>query len=209
MSLLFLDVPSRLAARPLHMLKQCADSLVAYWMRRAAIKQLQQLDNRQLRDIGLSRCGIEVAAHGLERPDANAGRLDGRSYTRLFPETFCKQDQRKGILHMLPFLHFHAIAAGRGDGLHPKFRALLGSSATSPCDMAVRPDGMLQAGPDPVSIKVGYAGGGAGASLQPSPLLTRHLRRREVELMALHIGVDRSQTESVLIDDALRNGLRR
>ena len=62
----------------------------------------------------------------------------------------------KGILHMLPFRHFHAIAAGRGDGFRPEFCALLEGSATSSCDVAVRPDGMLQAGPDPVSTKVRY-----------------------------------------------------
>jgi uncharacterized protein YjiS (DUF1127 family) len=66
----FFDVPSRVAAGRLHMLKQCANSLVAYWMRRAAIKQLRLLDNCELREIGLSRCRIEAAAHGLERPDA-------------------------------------------------------------------------------------------------------------------------------------------
>jgi hypothetical protein len=64
------DVPSRVAAERLHMLKQCANSLVAYWMRRAAIKQLRLLDNCELREIGSSRCRIEVAAHGLQRPHA-------------------------------------------------------------------------------------------------------------------------------------------
>jgi hypothetical protein len=113
---------------------------------------------------------------------------------------------------MLPFLHFHAVAADRGDGLHPEFHALLESPATSSCDVAVRPDGMLQAGPDPVSTKVRYAGSGAGASLQPSLLLARHLRRPDAELMALHhrmpkdVGIDRSETGSVLIDDALERG---
>jgi hypothetical protein len=96
----------------------------------------------------------------------------------------------KGISHMLPFLHFHAIAAGRGDGLRPEFCALLEGSATSSGDVAVRPDGMLQAGPDPVSTKVRLSAVGAAAPLQPSLLLMRHL------------GADASETGSVLIDDA-------
>jgi hypothetical protein len=71
---------------------------------------------------------------------------------------------------MLPFLHFHTIAAGRGDGLRPEFCALFEGSETSSCDVAVRADGMLQAGPDPVTTKVRYATAGAAASLQPSLL---------------------------------------
>jgi hypothetical protein len=67
---------------------------------------------------------------------------------------------------MLPFLHFHAIAAGRGDGLRPEFCALVEGSETSPCDVVVRANGMLQAGPDPVSTQVRYATDSAAASLQ-------------------------------------------
>lgn len=39
-------------------------ALIAYWDRRAAIKTLQQLDDRALRDIGLARCHIETAVGG-------------------------------------------------------------------------------------------------------------------------------------------------
>ena len=37
---------------------------------------------------------------------------------------------------MLRFLHFHAVAADRGDGLHPEFHALLEFPATSSRDVA-------------------------------------------------------------------------
>jgi hypothetical protein len=53
---------------------------------------------------------------------------------------------------MTAFLDFHAFAVARGDGLHPKLRLFFGRAATSPVfDVAVRPDGFLQSGPDPVS----------------------------------------------------------
>jgi hypothetical protein len=53
---------------------------------------------------------------------------------------------------MTAFLDFHAFAAARGDGLHPKLRQLFERAATSPVfDVAIRPDGLLQSGPDPVS----------------------------------------------------------
>ena len=39
-------------------------ALLGYWHRRAAIKALRQLDDRALRDIGLSRCQIEAAVGG-------------------------------------------------------------------------------------------------------------------------------------------------
>jgi uncharacterized protein YjiS (DUF1127 family) len=54
------------------MLEQYANSLVAYWMQRAATEH-QQLADRELQDIGLSRCRIEAAAHGFEQPDAKRG----------------------------------------------------------------------------------------------------------------------------------------
>jgi hypothetical protein len=51
---------------------------------------------------------------------------------------------------MTAFLNFHAFAAARGDGLHPKLRLLFERTATSPdSDVAVRHDGFLQSGPDP------------------------------------------------------------
>ena len=51
----------------------CAYALVAYWDRRAAIKALQLLDDRALRDIGISRCHIEAAVGGALNPEM--GRL--------------------------------------------------------------------------------------------------------------------------------------
>jgi hypothetical protein len=47
---------------------------------------------------------------------------------------------------------FQAFAAVRGDGLHPKLHELMLRAAVSPfSEVAVRRDGMLQAGPDPTS----------------------------------------------------------
>ncbi len=47
--------------------------LAAYLDRRAAVKALRQLDDRELRDIGLVRSHIEQAVFGLADPDL--GRL--------------------------------------------------------------------------------------------------------------------------------------
>jgi hypothetical protein len=53
---------------------------------------------------------------------------------------------------MTTFLDFHAFAAARGEGLHPKLRLLFERAATSPVfEVAIRPDGLLQSGPDPAS----------------------------------------------------------
>jgi hypothetical protein len=53
---------------------------------------------------------------------------------------------------MTNFLNFHAFATARGEGLHPELRSLLERAATSPfADLAIRHDGWLQSGPDPVS----------------------------------------------------------
>ena len=45
------------------------NNLAAHWVRREAIKALQQLDDRALRDIGLSRCHIERAVWGVTDPE--------------------------------------------------------------------------------------------------------------------------------------------
>jgi hypothetical protein len=51
----------------------------------------------------------------------------------------------------MPSLSFHALAAARGDGLRPELRAMLEQRAKGDsCDIAVRADGLLQAGPDPL-----------------------------------------------------------
>jgi uncharacterized protein YjiS (DUF1127 family) len=45
-------------------------ALATFWERRAAIKALRELDDRQLRDIGLARCHIERAVlGGAANPD--------------------------------------------------------------------------------------------------------------------------------------------
>jgi len=56
---------------------------------------------------------------------------------------------------MTTLLNFHLLAAARGEGLHPKLRLLFERAATSPvADVAIRLDGLLQSGPDPVSETV-------------------------------------------------------
>jgi len=51
---------------------------------------------------------------------------------------------------------FQAFAAARGEGLHPKLRDLLQRTAASPfSEISIRPDGMLQAGPNPASPQSG------------------------------------------------------
>ena len=45
-------------------LARCASRLAMHWMRREAIKALQRLDDRELRDIGLTRSEIEPAVRG-------------------------------------------------------------------------------------------------------------------------------------------------
>jgi hypothetical protein len=56
---------------------------------------------------------------------------------------------------MTGFLNFHAFAAARGEGLHPKLRLLFERTAVSPVfGLAVGPDGFLQSGPDPASETV-------------------------------------------------------
>ncbi len=59
-------VPARFGTlgRLLRLLRVWGDALATYWVRREAIKTLRQLDDRALRDIGLSRCQIETAVTG-------------------------------------------------------------------------------------------------------------------------------------------------
>jgi hypothetical protein len=53
----------------------------------------------------------------------------------------------------MTFFHqFNVFAASRGEGLHPKLRALLERAAASPfSEISVRHDGLIQAGPSPDS----------------------------------------------------------
>jgi len=47
---------------------------------------------------------------------------------------------------------FSVFAASRGEGLHPKLRALLERAAVSPfAEISIRHDGLMQAGPSPAS----------------------------------------------------------
>jgi hypothetical protein len=53
---------------------------------------------------------------------------------------------------MTCFHQFSAFAASRGEGLHPKLRALLERAAASPLsEVSMRHDGLIQAGPSPDS----------------------------------------------------------
>ena len=49
----------------------CATSVASYWARREAIKTLRQLDDRALRDIGISRSHIEAAVGGALDQDVS------------------------------------------------------------------------------------------------------------------------------------------
>ena len=52
----------------------------------------------------------------------------------------------------MTFHQFSILAASRGEGLHPKLRALLERAATSPfSEVSMRRDGLIQAGPSPNS----------------------------------------------------------
>jgi len=55
------------------MLGNLANGLAAYWVRREAIKALRAMDDRDLRDIGISRSHIEAAVWG--KFDSELGRL--------------------------------------------------------------------------------------------------------------------------------------
>jgi hypothetical protein len=53
---------------------------------------------------------------------------------------------------MTSFHQFSVFAASRGEGLDPKLRALLERAAASPfSEVSIRHDGLIQAGPNPVS----------------------------------------------------------
>lgn len=52
---------------------------------------------------------------------------------------------------MTSLLKFSALAASRGEGLHPKLRDLFERVATFPNSEILHHDGMLQAGPPPAS----------------------------------------------------------
>ena len=54
---------------------------------------------------------------------------------------------------------FSVFAQSRGEGLHPKLRALLERAAAAPfSELSVRHDGLIQAGPSPESEAVSSRG---------------------------------------------------
>lgn len=55
------------------MLGDWANRLAAHWVRREAIKTLQAMNDRELRDIGITRSHIEDAVWG--KPDPEFGRM--------------------------------------------------------------------------------------------------------------------------------------
>jgi uncharacterized protein YjiS (DUF1127 family) len=61
--------------KPTRFLDGWADRLAAYLARQRAIKALSQLDDRELRDIGLSRLQIESAVCGFARAEGELGRV--------------------------------------------------------------------------------------------------------------------------------------
>lgn len=68
---------------------------------------------------------------------------------------------------------FDAFAVARGEGLHPKLRELFDRTAARPfSELAVRSDGMVQAGPDPASDMLAVPSNAQHISL-------RHLTRFE------------------------------
>jgi uncharacterized protein YjiS (DUF1127 family) len=58
------SVRSNVLGGLIRLLRVWGDALATYWVRREAIKTLQHLDDRALRDIGISRCHIERAVAG-------------------------------------------------------------------------------------------------------------------------------------------------
>lgn len=56
------------------LLRNLVNGLVAYWVRRQAVKSLGELDDRALRDIGIARSQIEAAVCGGAM-NSETGRL--------------------------------------------------------------------------------------------------------------------------------------
>jgi uncharacterized protein YjiS (DUF1127 family) len=54
----------------LRIFNACRDGIARYFVRRAAIANLRELDDRALRDVGLARSQIEAAVRGfMNAPD--------------------------------------------------------------------------------------------------------------------------------------------
>jgi uncharacterized protein YjiS (DUF1127 family) len=77
MSATLITIARPAAAKPTTFSRICVaawDAVAGYLVRRSAITTLGELDDRALRDIGISRSQIEAAVHGLT-PSAERGRL--------------------------------------------------------------------------------------------------------------------------------------
>ena len=57
------------------LLSACGDAIASYFVHRAAIATLRELEDRALRDIGLARTQIEAAVHGRVTPSDQARML--------------------------------------------------------------------------------------------------------------------------------------
>ncbi len=57
----------------IRMLGNWANGLAAHWVRREAMKTLQAMDDRELRDLGITRSHIEDAVWG--KPNPEFGRM--------------------------------------------------------------------------------------------------------------------------------------
>jgi hypothetical protein len=79
-------------------------------------------------------------------------------------------------MEMTSFLKFSAIAASRGEGLHPKLRDVFERAGAFPNSEVVHQDGMLQAGPPPPA-KNSESLGGVILLLRPGGLIQQHARR--------------------------------
>jgi hypothetical protein len=81
---------------------------------------------------------------------------------------------------------FNTFAAARGEGLHPRIRDLLERATASPSSaVAVRHDGMLQAGPSPQSEMGASHGsvmsfGDGKLPVAPTPALETQTPRRRM-----------------------------
>ena len=75
MASIVLNAIPRSVSHPLRILAGRPNWLAALLLRRAAIKALQQLDDRELRDIGVSRGEIKAAVNGCAQADAVRGRV--------------------------------------------------------------------------------------------------------------------------------------
>jgi hypothetical protein len=91
---------------------------------------------------------------------------------------------------MTSFHQFSVFAASRGEGLHPKLRALLERAAASPfSEVSMRHDGLMQAGPSPESEVV--------SSRAHVALLLRELPRRAASKPGMHLSTANPKRDQI------------